>query len=153
MLGVAGLIIDNDRILLIERGKEPMKGYWSLPGGLVEVGERLEFALRREIREETGLEIEILDLVEVFERITPGAEGRTEYHFVLMDYLCRPAGGTMAAADDASRAEWFAESEIEGLRITPDTPRVIAKAFRMLEARRPAVPETPGSVASAAASP
>ncbi len=131
MVGVAGLIIQNDRILLIERGKEPMKGYWSLPGGLVEVGEALETALRREIREETGLEIEIVTLVEVFERITPDAEGRVEYHFVLMDYLCRPTSGTMLAGDDASRAQWFTEGEIAGLLITPDTPRVIAKAFQV----------------------
>ncbi len=130
MLGVAGLIIENERILLIERGKEPMKGYWSLPGGLVEVGETLEIAVRREIREETGLEVEILSLVEVFQRITPDAEGRTEYHFVLMDYLCRPTSGTLLAGDDAARAQWFTESEIAGLLITPGTPKVIAKAFR-----------------------
>ena len=140
MLGVAGLIIENDRILLIERGKEPMKGYWSLPGGLVEVGETLEIAVRREIREETGLEVDILSLVEVFERITPDAEGRPEYHFVLMDYLCRPTSGAMRAGDDAARAQWFTEPEIAELLITPGTPKVIAKAFRENEGfEQPAV--------------
>jgi 8-oxo-dGTP diphosphatase len=123
---------EGDRILLVERGREPLKGWWSLPGGLVETGERLEDALRREVLEETGLEVEVLGLVEVFERIMRDASGAAEYHFVLMDYLCRPAGGTLCAADDADRVEWFSPGEIEGLRITEGTPAVIAKALTRL---------------------
>jgi len=130
---VGALIIEAGRILLVERGKEPLKGRWSLPGGLVETGELLEDALRREVREETGLEVEILGLVEVFERIMRDAAGVAEYHFVLMDYVCRPAGGDLCAADDASRVEWFTQEEIGGLRITEGTPAVIAKAFRSLQ--------------------
>jgi ADP-ribose pyrophosphatase YjhB (NUDIX family) len=127
--GVGALVIDNGRILLVERGREPLKGYWSLPGGAVETGERLAEALRREVREETGLEIEILHLLEIFERITMTGDGRTEYHFILMDYICRPTGGMLQASDDASRAEWFREDEIAGLKITEGTPEFIAKAF------------------------
>jgi ADP-ribose pyrophosphatase YjhB (NUDIX family) len=130
---VGALIIADNRILLVERGKEPLKGYWSLPGGAVETGENLEFAMRREVREETGLEVEVLCLLEVFERIIHDAASRPEYHFVLMDYLCRPAGGTLAAADDASRVEWFTEAEIADIRITEGTPAVIAKAFRRIQ--------------------
>ena len=130
---MGALIIEAGRILLVERGKEPLKGWWSLPGGLVETGELLEDALRREVREETGLEVEILGLVEVFERIMRDAAGVAEYHFVLMDYVCRPAGGDLCAADDASRVEWFTQEEIGGLRITEGTPAVIAKAFRSLQ--------------------
>jgi len=125
--GVGALIIQADRVLLVERGREPLKGYWSLPGGVVETGERLEDALRREVREETGLEV--VHLIEIFERIMPGEDGRTEYHYILMDYICRPTGGTLAAADDASRAEWFTESEVRSLKITEGTPGVIAKSF------------------------
>jgi ADP-ribose pyrophosphatase YjhB (NUDIX family) len=130
---VGALIIEDNRILLVERGKEPLKGYWSLPGGAVETGESLEFAMRREVREETGLEVEVLCLLEVFERIIHDAASQPEYHFVLMDYLCRPAGGTLAAADDASRVEWFTEAEIVDIRITEGTPAVIAKAFRRIQ--------------------
>jgi ADP-ribose pyrophosphatase YjhB (NUDIX family) len=134
--GVGAIIIENGRVLLVERGREPFKGYWSLPGGAVETGERLVDALRREVREETGLEIEILHLLEIFERITKAGDGRTEYHFILMDYICRPIGGTLQASDDANRAEWFAEDEIAGLKITEGTPEFIARAFDWL--RRPA---------------
>ncbi len=137
VLGVGALIIEQGRILLVERGREPLKGYWSLPGGAVETGERLEVAVRREVREETGLEIEIVALIEVFERIMNDESGRPEYHYVLMDYLCRPSGGSLCAADDASRVGWFEPGEISALRITEGTPAVIAKAFAWLaEAKR-----------------
>jgi len=127
--GVGALIIDNERILLVERGREPLKGYWSLPGGAVETGERLEEALRREVREETGLEVVIVHLVEVFERIMMGGDGRAEYHYILIDYICHPTGGKLRASDDASRAAWFTEDEVGALKITEGTPQVIAKAL------------------------
>jgi 8-oxo-dGTP diphosphatase len=136
--GVGALIIEGDRILLVERGKEPLKGYWSLPGGAVETGERLEDALRREVREETGLEIEVVHMLEAFERITPDPGGaKTEYHFILLDYICRPIGGTLQASDDASRAGWFTEDEAAALKITEGTPAFITKAFRWLRNNRP----------------
>jgi 8-oxo-dGTP diphosphatase len=132
VLGVGALIFDGGRILLVERGREPLKGYWSLPGGVVETGERLQDAVRREVREETGLEVEVVELLEVFERIMRDDAGLAEYHFVLMDYVCRPVGGVLCASDDASRVAWFGPDEIEGLKITEGTPGFIAKGFARL---------------------
>ena len=132
MLGVGALVFENNKILLVERAGEPLKGWWSLPGGVVETGETLEQAVRREIREETGLEVGELKLVEIFERIMPDAEGRPEYHFVLIDYMCHPAGGELKAGDDAGRVLWVSEEELAGMRITEGTPRMIAKAFGLL---------------------
>jgi 8-oxo-dGTP diphosphatase len=106
-----------------------LKGWWSLPGGVLEPGELLRDAVIREVREETGLDIEPLEILEIFERILRDAEGRTEYHYVLVDYLCRVTGGTLAAADDAGRAEWFTRDALSQLRITAGTLPVIERAF------------------------
>jgi len=132
-VGVGGLIFDAQRVLLVERGKEPLKGYWSLPGGLVETGESLEDAVRREVREETGLEVEPLSLFEVFERILPDAAGKTEYHYVLIDYLCKPVGGRLQASSDVSSVAWVLEAELANYRLTEGTLAVVERAFAKLQ--------------------
>ena len=132
-VGVGALIFDAAKILLVERGKEPLKGYWSLPGGILETGEKLEAAIRREVLEETGLEVEPLSMFEIFERIMPDADGRPEYHYVLIDYLCRPAGGRLQAASDVSRVAWVAEPNLGEYRITDGTLAVIERAFAKLQ--------------------
>ncbi len=132
-LGVGALIFDARKILLVERGKDPLKGYWSLPGGILETGEKLEEGIRREVREETGLEVEPLSIFEVFERIMPDAEGRPEYHYVLIDYLCRPVGGRLEAASDVSRAAWVAEQSLGDYRLTEGTLSVVERAFAKLQ--------------------
>jgi len=130
LVGVGALIFDRGRILLAQRGKEPLKGWWSLPGGALEIGESLECAVRREVREETGLEIEPLAVFEVFERIMRDSAGNTEYHYVLIDYICRIAGGTLRAGDDVCRVEWVKPAGLNALQITEGTLGVIEKAFR-----------------------
>ena len=130
-MGVGAVVLEAGRVLLVERGQEPQKGLWSLPGGALEVGERLADGLRREIREETGLEIRLLELVEVFERILPDAAGRPEYHYVLIDYLCEKAGGKLRPGDDVSRAAWVELERLGEYRITAGTPAVIEKAAAM----------------------
>jgi 8-oxo-dGTP diphosphatase len=132
-LGVGALIFEDGRILLVERGKEPLKGYWSIPGGIVETGEKLEEGVRREVLEETGLEVEPFSMFEIFERIIPDAEGKPEYHYVLIDYLCRRLNGEPAAASDASRVAWVSEPELGGYRITEGTLAVIERAFAKLQ--------------------
>jgi 8-oxo-dGTP diphosphatase len=132
-LGVGALIFDGNDILLVERAKEPLKGYWSLPGGIVEAGEKLEDAIRREVREETSLEIEPLSMFEIFERIIPDSAKRPEYHYVLVDYLCRVVGGCLSAASDVSRAAWVPEQNLGEYRLTEGTSAVIERAFAKLQ--------------------
>ena len=132
-LGVGALIFEASNILLVERGKEPLKGYWSLPGGILETGEKLEDAIRREVLEETGLEVEPLSMFEIFERIMPDEAGRAEYHYVLIDYLCRPVGWRLQAASDVSRAAWVPEQNLGEYRLTEGTLAVIERAFAKLQ--------------------
>ena len=137
--GVGAVIVAEDgdgveRVLLIRRGQEPLKGQWSLPGGAVELGETLEEAVRREVLEETGLVVEPVDIVEAVDRITRDDSGRVRYHYVLVDFLCRVRGGVdlacpVACATDALEARWAAPTELGGL--TPLTVKVIDKAWRM----------------------
>jgi len=133
LLGVGALIFTRagrrGPILLVERGGKPLKGYWSLPGGLVEPGEQLEDAVRREVKEETGLEIQPMRLFEIFLRIMRDEQGRVEYHYVLADYVCKVVGGNLRAGDDVSRAQWARRSELERYRLTEGTLEVIERAF------------------------
>jgi len=133
VLGVGALIFDLDKILLVERGKEPLKGYWSLPGGVLETGETLEQGIIREVREETGLEVKPLKVLEIFERIIRDAQGAPEYHYVLIDYICRITGGSLRAADDASRAAWVPRRLLPTYQITTGTLPVIERAFACAE--------------------
>lgn len=130
LVGVGALIYEADRILLAQRGKPPLKGQWSLPGGLVETGESLEDAVRREVREETGLAVRPLGVLEIFERIMRDAKGAAEYHYVLIDYVCAVSGGELCAGDDARRAEWVRRRDLKKLEITGGTLTVIEKGFR-----------------------
>ena len=130
ILGVGAIVEDRGRVLLVERGQEPLQGVWSLPGGAVEVGERLDDAIRREVREETGLEVEPVSVAEIFERILPGADGRTEYHYVVIDYLCKLTGGELHAASDARRAVWTPREELASYRMTEGTLAVIERSLR-----------------------
>jgi ADP-ribose pyrophosphatase YjhB (NUDIX family) len=116
-------------ILLVERAGNPLKGFWSLPGGLVETGERLEDAIRREVFEETGLRVRPMELFGVYERIIQSKRGRTEYHYILFDYVCKVEHGTLQAGDDVSRVEWVSRSKLGDYRITEGTLEVIQKAY------------------------
>jgi len=118
----------------VQRGKQPLKGWWSLPGGVVETGEHLAEALKREVREETGLDVEPLAVVEIFERIMRDKNGAAEYHYVLIDYLCRAKKGEPRAADDASEVAWLKRKDLSTLKITEGTIEVIEHAFQKRDA-------------------
>ena len=130
LVGVGAIMLRRDRILMAQRGKEPLKGWWSLPGGAVEVGESLKNAVCREVREETGLEIEPLGVMEIFERIMHDDAGAPEYHYVLIDYVCRVIGGKLFPGDDVCAVDWVKRADLHNLQITEGTLGVIEKAFR-----------------------
>jgi 8-oxo-dGTP diphosphatase len=116
----------------VERGREPLKGWWSLPGGVLETGETLATGVAREVSEETGLVIEPLQAIEIFERIMRDEEGRAEYHYVLVDYICRVTGGVLAPADDVSAVQWVSKQDLCRIRLTEGTMAVIEKAYSIL---------------------
>jgi 8-oxo-dGTP diphosphatase len=132
---VGGVVIANGRTLLIRRGHPPLEGEWSIPGGTLEVGETLLDAVRRELAEETGIEVRVGELVEAFERIFPDGEGQPKYHFVILDYLCEAISGTARAGSDVTDVVWAAESELPRYSLTPTATRVIKKAFQMVQQR------------------
>jgi 8-oxo-dGTP diphosphatase len=131
-VGVGAVIVDDAaRVLLVKRRFEPLAGQWSLPGGAVDVGETLEACVIREIREETGLEVEVGRVIEVFDRIMHDAEGRVEYHYVLVDYVCRPVGGTLSAASDVADAAWVGVGALAEFRLTDKATAVISQGIAL----------------------
>ncbi len=131
LVGVGAIVVDADRVLLAQRGHEPMKGQWSLPGGAVECGETLVAAVVREVREETGLDVAVGPLVEVIERVHRDVDGRVEYHFVVADYLAGVAGGRLEAASDAADLRWVSEHELGDFALNEQTLAVIRKALEL----------------------
>lgn len=142
-VGVGGIVIDRGRVLLVRRGQAPLKGEWSIPGGLVEVGESLKEAVEREIREETGLLVKAVAMLGVFERVIPakrsgGQRGRVRYHYVLIDFLCelrrpvrqRRGRDKPQALTDVTDARWVSECELGEFRLSPAARKVIQQAFR-----------------------
>jgi 8-oxo-dGTP diphosphatase len=134
VVGVGGVIVRDGRALIVKRAHEPRKGEWSLPGGLVELGETLVEAAKREIREETGLEVEVGEVIEVFDRVHH-LDGRVRYHFVIVDYLCRPTGGTLQAGDDAEDVAWVSDEEVERFGVNALAARVIRKGLERAQER------------------
>ncbi len=135
IVGVGAVVIDGGKVLLVRRGHEPLKGEWSLPGGALELGETLHQGVVREVLEETGLTVVPAGIVEVLDRITQDeVSGRTRYHYVLVDFLCRVTGGTLRGGSDAEEARWVAHEEVHEqgeYRLAPLTVQVIKKAFRL----------------------
>jgi 8-oxo-dGTP diphosphatase len=129
LMGVGAIITDGSRVILVKRGKEPSLGEWSIPGGLVRVGETLHAAVAREALEETGLTVVPEDLVELLERILHDDRGRVQYHYVLADYRCKVIDGRPIAGSDAVDAQWFERDRLTQLGLAPVTLRVILKAL------------------------
>jgi 8-oxo-dGTP diphosphatase len=136
LVGVGAVVVENGRVLLVRRGREPLKGQWSLPGGLLELGETLTAGVAREVLEETGLSVEPIELIELLDRIHHEGE-RVRYHYVIADYLCRVTGGTLLAASDADDAQWVERAEWNShsaLKLDPVTLRIIELGWQRARA-------------------
>jgi 8-oxo-dGTP diphosphatase len=132
LVGVGAIIIEDSRVLLVKRAHPPLQAQWSIPGGVLEVGELVREAAIREAREETGLIVEPRDLLGVYDRVLRNAEQRVQYHYVLIDFLCRRTGGELRAASDAAEVRWFTRDELPSLDLAEDTLDVIRKGFAKL---------------------
>jgi 8-oxo-dGTP diphosphatase len=132
LVGVGAIIIEGDRVVLVKRAHPPIQGQWSIPGGVLEVGELVRQAAIREAREETGLIVEPGELLGVYDRILRNNEQRVQYHYVLVDFLCQRVGGQLRAASDAEEVRWFTRGELAALNLAEDTQDVIEKGFATL---------------------
>jgi len=129
LIGVGAVIIRNNQVVLVKRGQAPLQGEWSIPGGLLEVGETLRQGAEREALEETGLAAKATELLGVFERLVPDDDKRTRYHYILIDFLCEVVAGDLKASGDAADARWFSPEELSSLPLPGDTAAVIRLAF------------------------
>jgi ADP-ribose pyrophosphatase YjhB (NUDIX family) len=132
IVAVGAVILDGPRVLLVKRGRAPLKGEWSLPGGAVEIGETLVAAVAREVREETCLDVVVGPVVEILDSIRRDADGRAEYHYIIIDYVCRVRGGASmdpVCGSDAAEVRWVDASELEAYGMTPTAIAVIRKAL------------------------
>ncbi len=129
LVGVGAIIIENSRVVLVKRAHPPLQAQWSIPGGVLEIGELVRDAAVREAREETGLTVEPGELLGVFDRVLRDPGGRVQYHYVLVDFLCRRVSGELVAAGDAAAARWFTRDELPALNLAEDTLEVIHEGF------------------------
>jgi|SRR5690348_7679431 8-oxo-dGTP diphosphatase len=128
-IGVGAIIIEEARVLLVKRGHAPLAGEWSIPGGVLELGETVRECVVREALEETGLTVEALDLLGIFDRIVRDLDERTLYHYVLIDFFCRPIAGEARSGGDADEVRWFTQNEAAALSLSEDTLEVIGLGF------------------------
>ncbi len=133
IVGVGAVILRGREVLIVRRANPPLQGEWSIPGGALDLGEKLRDGVAREVREETGLEVEVGPVLDVFDSIFPDAGGRTQYHYVLIDYLCHSRPGEAVAASDASELRWATLDELPALGMKQVTMDVIRKAFTLAD--------------------
>ena len=135
LVGVGGVVIHRDRALLIRRGSEPLKGEWSVPGGMLELGEELAAGVQRELKEETGLDVEPLESILVFDRIMRKGK-RVKYHYVIVDYLCRRKSGRLCPASDVVDARWVRREDLPQYHLTDMAAKLILRAFALVGKQR-----------------
>jgi 8-oxo-dGTP diphosphatase len=135
IIGVGAVIVSQGRALLVRRNTEPLKGEWSVPGGVLELGEKLHDGVRREALEESSLQVEPQEVLEVFDSIFNDGDGRTQYHYVLIDYLCRVIAGQAKAGSDVSEVRWVAGQDLAGLDLREAIEQVVRKGLGLANHR------------------
>ncbi len=136
LVGVGAIILREDQVLLVQRGREPSYGKWSVPGGLVELGESLQEAIVREVREEVGLEVRVRDLVVALDRVIPDQEGRIEYHYILLDFLCECNAGDPSPASDVLDCAFVAIGSLPQYDLTRGTAQAILRVYDQVRGMR-----------------
>lgn len=129
IIGVGAVIVERGRVLLVRRDTEPLRGEWSVPGGMLELGEKLHEGVRREVLEETALEVEVGEVLEVFDSIFTDPLGRTQYHYVLIDYLCKPVSGQARAGSDVSDVRWVGAEGLAAMGLRESIEQVVRKGL------------------------
>jgi len=129
LIGVGAIIVENNRVVVVRRAHEPLKGQWSVPGGVLELGETLHSGAAREALEETGLVVEVGEVLEVFDRIMRDGYGRVQFHYVLIDFLCRRVSGELRAGEDASEVRWVTAEELKNFPIADSAQAVLSKGL------------------------
>ena len=134
IVGVSAVIVEGGRALLVRRASEPLLGEWSVPGGMLELGETLRDGVRREVLEETGLVVEPGEVLDIFDSVLTDGQGRTQYHYVLIDYLCRLVSGEARAGSDVSEVKWVSENDLPAMALRESIEQVVRKGlFRFAE--------------------
>lgn len=131
IVGVGAVIVDRGRAVLVRRGTEPLRGEWSIPGGVLEIGETLRAGAEREALEETGLAVRAGEVLGVFDRVVPGEDGRTRFHYVLIDFLCQRISGELHAGGDAAEARWVTLDELPTIELAEPAAGLIKRALGM----------------------
>jgi 8-oxo-dGTP diphosphatase len=131
LIGVGGIIFKHNKVLLIKRAHPPSEGKWSVPGGLVEIGETLRAAIIREVEEEVGLKVRPENMVDVIERIIPDSSGKIIYHYVIVDFLCTILAGSPVANSDVKEAVFYSLNQLNRLELSPELVNIIKKAYKI----------------------
>ena len=127
IVGIGAVIVKGNKVLLIKRAGDPGRGLWSIPGGLVELGEKIKDAVRREVKEETGLDVRVGEIADVTEIITRDEEGKVKYHFVIVDFFAEVLRGELKPSSDALEAKWVEFNDLRKYRLTETVERLFKK--------------------------